>query len=82
MDALNPAGSSASALAQWSAVQGARGGDAGGDASPEAISALAEAGDEGRFTMAVLKKTLTIDAESANGLAGLLGDGGHVDVYA
>jgi len=82
MDALNAAGSSASAMAQWSALQSARSGAVAEDPTPEAASALAEAGTEQRFTMALLKKTLTIDADSANDLAQMLGDGSKVDIYA
>jgi len=82
MDALNAAGSSSAALAQWSALQGARAGDVAQDPSPEAVSELAEAGTGEQVTLEILKRTLNIDAESAKGLDDLLEGGSRVDVYA
>ena len=74
--------SAARAATQSYALRGQRRDDEAVDPSPEAASALAEAGTQSRFTMSILKKTLAMDAAEGEDLAKLMGQGSHLDVYA
>ena len=56
--------------------------DAGEGLTPEASSALPEAGVQSQVSTAVLKKTLAIDAAEGEDMVKMMGQGSRFDQYA
>ena len=83
MGSLASAGLAASGMVNqsYALLAGSRA-NAAQDPSPEASSALDQAGTQAQVSTAVLKKTLDMESATGNQFAQMLGQSPKVDLYA